>query len=472
MRIALLEALVAGVAVPATNGTNSPLLPYLLSSGLALGLLSGPRAVLAGAAMSTVGLAASRAVAGPSDDLQDFAVVAAQWLLLGLAVGLVATWARRLSSRQEPTDRYAEARLLLQRLRTVTGQLPGGLDAQGTAESLLEAAARLAPNTRSAVLVQTVADGALVPLAVRGTKRVPWRTPLTSPGPLQDAWVGRSSVVDRRKSDKHGRREGSALAVIPLLGSETPFGLLVMESRDLDAFPAETLTEVETAIRPGALQLETALLFDEVRSIATAEERDRLAREMHDGVAQELAFVGYRLDELRLIAAKTDPALAERVVELRKDMTTLISNLRLSITDLKTSVSRDRGLGAALSSYARAVAAGRPLTVHLSLQESPFRLPGDREVALFQMAQIVAQDVRHQGRAEHLWVTLAVDPPSARLVVEHDDNADTGGPDLTEVRAMLERLGGTLSTRRRARGGVVVTAAFEGGDDVDQRPAG
>ena len=47
---------------------------------------------------------------------------------------------------------------------------------------------------------------------------------------------------------------------------------------------------------PAALRLEAALLFDEVRSLATNEERQRLAREIHDGVAQELVMVGYGID--------------------------------------------------------------------------------------------------------------------------------------------------------------------------------
>ena len=47
-----------------------------------------------------------------------------------------------------------------------------------------------------------------------------------------------------------------------------------------------------------ALRLDTALVFDEVRSLATTEERQRLAREIHDGVAQEIASLGYLVDEL------------------------------------------------------------------------------------------------------------------------------------------------------------------------------
>jgi signal transduction histidine kinase len=289
---------------------------------------------------------------------------------------------------------------------------------------------------------------------------------------LRNAWITLQPVIQRRKPDKHGRREGSALAVVPLFGSEAPFGLLVMESRNIDAFTDDQMSAVVLAAARVALRLETALLFDEVRSVATAEERDRLAREIHDGVAQELAFLGYRLDELRLIASKVDADLGTRVSDLRKDITDLISNLRLSITDLKTSVSRDRGLGAALGSYIRAIGTGRPLIVHTSLQESPFRLPPDREVALFQLAQIVAQDVRQSGRAANLWVTLTVDPPSASLVVAHDGAVDGTGPDVADARAALEELGGSLTVVPRKGGGITVRATFEGEDDADQRPAG
>jgi signal transduction histidine kinase len=256
------------------------------------------------------------------------------------------------------------------------------------------------------------------------------------------------------------------------MGSTAPFGLVVLEARDQEALTQAEIEAVASAAVDAALRLETALLFDEVRSVATAEERDRLAREIHDGVAQDLAFLGYQLDELRALASKHDEGLGERVGDLRKEMTELISNLRLSITDLKTSVSADRGLGAALGSYIRAISTGRQLTVHLSLQESAFRLPAEREVALFQIAQIVAQDVRQSGRAGNLWVTLSVDPPSARLQVEHDGEVGDAQHDLTEVGAALERLGGHLAVRPRRGGGVHVEAMFEGDDDDDQRPAG
>ncbi|MCA1710640.1 MAG: histidine kinase [Actinobacteria bacterium] len=462
--IACAETVVAAAAVVTNGGASSPLLPYLLAPGLALGLLAGPFAALQGAVLASLALLVTHVITG-GDTLRELTITGGQWVLLGMAVGLIAAWAGQLAAANQPArDPFLEARALLEQLRTVTRGLPGRLDASGAAEALLAEAARLAPHNRSAVLVQTVAGGALVPIAVQGTKRVPWRAPLTEPGPLRQAWETQQPVVDRREPDAHGRRRGNALAAIPLCGSDAPFGLVVLEALDTTAFAPEEVAAVDRAAGRAAVQLETALLFDEVRSVATAEERDRLAREMHDGVAQDIAFLGYQLDALRLHAAKADPELGERVGELRRSLTSLISDLRLSITDLKTSVGAERGLGAALGAYIRAISTGRQLTVHLSLQESPFRLPSDREVALFQLAQLVAQDVRQKGTAANLWVTLSVDPPSAQLSVEHDGGL-VDRRDLAEVASAVERLGGSVAVRPRAGGGTVVDAVFEGEHD-------
>jgi signal transduction histidine kinase len=193
---------------------------------------------------------------------------------------------------------------------------------------------------------------------------------------------------------------------------------------------------------------------------------------MHDGVAQDLAFLGYRLDSLRTRATQLDPELGASVAELRGEMTELISNLRLSITDLRTSVTSDRGLGAALTSYIRAAGSGRQLTVHLSLKESPFRLPADREVVLFRIAQLVTQDVRETGDADNLWVTLRVDPPSAHLRVEHDGSFDENRHGVAPLLAVMEGHGGTVHVRPRHGGGVLVDALFGGEGDGNPGAAG
>ena len=476
-----IEAAFTGVVVAVGGGASSPMLPYLLAPGLALGLAGTWRQVVLASGWAVAGLAAGRvayelgAAPVPDSMLTRFVVTSGQWVLLGLAFGLIAGWAQRLVVAEPvPTgDRYVEARQLLEQLRGVTRRLPGGLDLSSSAEALLQRCSEVAESNRSAVLVQP-SSGALVPAAVRGTQRVPWRAPLSEPGPLQRAWQSEQPVVDRRRPDVHGRRKGSTLAVLPLSTGDGPFGLLILEAYSESAFDDACLQALRQAAMEGALRLETAMLFEEVRSTVTVEERDRLAREMHDGVAQELAFVGYQLDDLRIRAGKVDPPLSESISEVRRGLTRLISDIRLSITDLKTSIGSDRGVGAAITSYLRAVGSGQKLAVHVTLKESTFRLPGDQEVLLFQIAQAVAQDVRRIGQADNLWVRLDVDPPSARLLVEHDggDGEELGALDLSDFAEHLARLGGTLRVGARRDGGVRVEAVLEGGDSGGQRSAG
>ena len=462
----LTEALFAGLTIAFTDAAESPMLPYLLAPAMATGLAGRGRDVWLVSTAATAGLVIGGVVSEPAS-VKEYTEAGLQWILLGVALGLVAGWAQRLTSEAPvPTyDRFLEARSLLEDLRRVTHRLPGGLDVASSAEALLQRCADLVPSARSAVLVQPPSTGALVPAAVRGTQRVPWRTPLSTPGPLQRAWDGRVPVVDRRDADPHGPRRGSALAVLPVLSAKEPLGLVILESYEEGAFTASELELLIACVADGALRLETAVLFDDVRSAVTVEERGRLAREMHDGVAQELAVVGYQLDALRGRAAKTDPALAEGLTDVRTELTRLISDIRLSITDLKTSVSNDRGLGAALTSYVRAVGSGQQLVVHVSLQESALRLPGEQEVLLFQIAQAVAQDVRRSKQAANLWLLLEVDPPSARLLIEHDLPTDRRSLDLSDFERQLSRFGGTLASGPRdGSSGVRVEALLEGGD--------
>ena len=96
---------------------------------------------------------------------------------------------------------------------------------------------------------------------------------------------------------------------------------------------------------PAALRLEAALLFDEVRSLATNEERQRLAREIHDGVAQELVMVGYGIDNALATSAEDAEETAEELRTLRGEVTRVITELRLSLFELRSEVDRQRRPG-------------------------------------------------------------------------------------------------------------------------------
>lgn len=366
-------------------------------------------------------------------------------------------YVRRPPAAPDPLGhRYAEALALLGQLRTVTRELPGTLDPEYVANAVLDDCAAVVSFSRAAMLVRAGPDQ-LVPLAVRGMRRVPWRHPLTTPGPLNTAWQERRPVLDSRPPDADGRRSGSALLALPMQAGEEMLGLTVLESARPNGLPPAAIAAAEGAVAAGSLRLAAALLFDELRMYAGGEERERLAREMHDGVAQDLASVGFELDALRHRIGSDADAAAADALRLRRRVTEMISDIRLSITDLKSSIGPSRGLGAALTSYARTAATGSGLTVHLTLTESSFRLPTDTEVELLRAAQEVTAGARRQYGADNLWVLLQVDPPSALLRLEHDGAALQPPPeDADQIRQRISRVGGTLRVRRRRPAGVCI----------------
>lgn len=445
------EVIVWAVAVNNTGHDLSPLLPYLLAPVFAGGLLARFAGAAMAAGMAAIGLLVTISI--PQDDIEvkDYSIAAAQWTVIALLGGLVAAWARRLqqAAGDAQTSAYSEAHSLLSQLYTVTRQLPGSLDPRTTAEGLVEAVARTARFSAAAVLIRTDGDR-LTPLAFRGEDRLEWDTELAGENPFADAWDSeemqhRPVVFARGQSPLPPTDPGSSL-VVPIRIGDRITGLLGIETDQVDAYDAETLTEIRELVENAALRLETGVLFDQIRELATTEERRRLAREIHDGIAQELASLGYIIDEISAVADEaSQPDIVEDLTGLRQEMSRIVKELRLSIFDLRSEVDRFGGLGAALSEYLRTIGTTSGFTVHLTLDESSRRLPAETEAELLRIAQEAINNARKHAGADNLWVTCRIHPPDAELVVEDDGaglgpgRADSYGLEIMKERAARTR---------------------------------
>lgn len=440
------EVALACTAVALTGGATSPLLAYLPAPLLAAGLRHGQLCAVVYGGQAAAMLVLGRILIGPgSGSWQAFSAAAAQWVVLSVAVGVLADRIRKFPNqgKAEVDASYEEALLLLGQLRNVTRRLPGSLDPVFVAEAVVESCAELANFQTAAVLVHT-GDERLAPLATRGMQRVPWRHPLTAPGPLRTAWLEAIPVLDVRLADAVGRRAGNALLVLPVTVADQMIGLVVLESPNLEAFPPSVMQALGDTVLRQALRLSTAVVFDEFRTYASMEERERLAREMHDGVGQDLAAIGMELDELRHHLWGHDVAIAH-VSNVRQHVTDMVRDIRLSITELRSGELLSRGLGAALASHLRAAGAGGGFVVHLSLDESTFRLPADTEAELLRITQELTSAARRRFSAENVWVALRVDPPAAVLLLEHDGFDLQDFPENAELlKARVARVGGRL----------------------------
>jgi signal transduction histidine kinase len=469
----LLPAVARGAEVMATaigasvlaveySGTEaSAVLPYLLAPILLTAIAGRLRESMTLLSVAASVLAVAAGVTGALGR-SEFQLSAVEWLTVsGLSAAFVHAVQRLLAAGQTERQPYAEATRLLTQLRTVARQLPGAtLDPRGIAEHVLEEIRAIAPADRAAVLSAS-GGGRLVVLAQQGAERVDWETSLDADSAIAEAWASQQTQVSSRSQARTAPGGDVSTLIMPLLAGVRTIALVALEADRAGAYPWSLVQRVNALAAPAALRLEAALLFDDVRSLATNEERQRLAREIHDGVAQELVMVGYGIDNALATLPDGAAQSAEELRELRAEVTRVITELRLSLFELRTEVDSHGGLAGAIAEYARTVASSAGLRVHYSLEESTARLPAATEAELLRIAQEAITNARKHARAQNLWITCEIDPPYARIEVADDGSGirpprPEGRYGLAIMTERAERIRGQLEITPRDSGGTSV----------------
>ena len=461
------EMLITAFAASTLHDHAGAILAYLPVPVIAAALYEGRRGAAGYLATAATVLALGGAVEGALDE-RAYLLPCLEWLALAAVGAFHAGTLQRVLLARRPDEApppYVEATRLLTQLRSVARQLPGAtLDPGGLAEHLLDEVRGVAPVDRAAVLSGS-GGGRLVVLAQVGVERVDWETELDAETAIADAWATQQSVTTNRSQSRSAAPAGElSTLVLPLIAGVRTVGLVVLETDSAGAYPPWIISRVTAVTGPAALRLEAALLFDEVRSLATTEERQRLAREIHDGVAQELVMVGYGIDNTLAALPDIDAAIGELRV-LRAEVTRVITELRLSLFELRSEVDRYGGLTAAIADYARTVGASAGLRVHLSLDESTARLPAAVEAELLRIAQEAITNARKHAGAENLWVTCAVDPPFAQVEISDDgggigDQRPDGRYGLAIMAERAERIRGRLEITPRVPNGTTVAVVL------------
>lgn len=425
----------AAVSVLTLSLGPEPLAVYLVLPTLVAGVRLGVRAVWVTSATTTAALFLTHAFAmGSHDGLR--AVSLTPWVVVGLGAGLLAAsltrTVRQLASSRAP---YASAQQLLARWDGLVADGKLNLDLSLLCRELRVVACSEVGAGRSAVWVR---DGLGEPSLLAA----------------DSAAGSRAKAVVAHCLDTGVAWSGQGTVTLPLRSGETTFGAVSLE---VDHRPAPAvLASAQTRIDEHAFRLQTAMILDGVRCRATSEERRRLARELHDGVAQRLATVAHLSDE---IAAETpDEGVVALADHLHDEVVKIVEELRSSVLDLHEDESA--GLSAALATHVRGLSRHSPLRVHLSLDERGERLPARTEAEVVRIAREAIGNVTKHARAVNLWVTLATDGYELRLTVADDGvgcaRPRTGHFGLHTMRERAELVGAELGITERQDGGTVV----------------
>jgi signal transduction histidine kinase len=191
----------------------------------------------------------------------------------------------------------------------------------------------------------------------------------------------------------------------------------------------------------------------QAEELATTRERNRLAREIHDGVGHYLTVVKTQLDAAVALLPQQPDRAREVVATAARLSADALDDVRRSVGALRTT-SATTPLPEALATLARN---GQPAP-EVSVEGPARTLPSSVEHALFRAAQEGITNVTRHARARTAWLRLDFRPAGrVRLEVEDDGagaGADArGGVGLTGLRERIELLGGTVETGPRPGGG-------------------
>ncbi len=199
---------------------------------------------------------------------------------------------------------------------------------------------------------------------------------------------------------------------------------------------------------------------------AQAEERNRLAREIHDTLAQDLSAIAFQLEAAEALlsepAQPVDPERARRSVTAALGLTRkALDEARRSVLDLRAAPLEGRTLPEALAALAQESA---PWATFEAVPAKPVKIPPAVEVGLYRIAQEALQNALRHADASRVMLRLETAPDRFRLLIEDDgrgfviEDAAEGRFGLLGMRERARLLGGTLQIESAPGTGTRITA--------------
>ena len=239
---------------------------------------------------------------------------------------------------------------------------------------------------------------------------------------------------------------------VPLISKGEVIGVLDAESDRLDAFDESDIVILQTLANQAAVAIENARLFEQTHQLAAMEERNRLARDLHDAVTQTL-FSSSLLAEALPVLWDKDQAEGRRLLnEIRQLCRGALAEMRTLLMELRPASLVEASLEELLNQLRDSVTGRIGVPVTLTI-EGPYELPPDVHTAFYRIAQEALNNIVKYAQASQVSIALRCIPlgdENERRVELHviDDGVGFDPGDISS-----ERLGiGIMRERARAIG--------------------
>ena len=371
---------------------------------------------------------------------------------------------------------YEETRLRerwLNALRDITNDILSGAEAESMLGDIAEHARALATAEAAAIVTLGSTPGQLVVAAAVGAHASELQgQPVPADGSISGDVIrtGKALVLEDVSADPRAHqptvrlgRHGPALFVPLRVGGRATGTLMVANLKGGRRFDEQALRLVETFADQASVAIEYGRAQADLRRLGLMEERERIAKELHDGIIQSLFAVGMGLQGTALLAGS--PETTTRIEGAVGELDRVIRDLRNYIFGLRPGILADRQLDQALRELGEEIQKRTPARVEVEVDAEVAANVSSRSHQIVQLTREALSNVARHAQARHSMVRLARRGATAVLTIEDDGvgfdmRSDSAGNGLRNMRERAEAMGGSLRVASQAGKGTKLRVTF------------
>jgi nitrate/nitrite-specific signal transduction histidine kinase len=261
---------------------------------------------------------------------------------------------------------------------------------------------------------------------------------------------------DARLSESSLAQNGvRSLAVVPLIHENNTLGVVLVISLNSGQFNGNDLWLLNNMGYQISMAIENARLHEQVREIGIMEERERIAREMHDGIAQVLSYVGTKSQAARqLISTGQVENAKSQLLQLEDVTDDLYGDVREAILGLRSTISLEKNMMSNLKEYISRFGHMSNVKTDLEIRDnSVLSLPSSFQTQIIYIIQEALSNIRKHAKASHAHVQISTRDGQMEVTVSDDGTGfdpshgkQDGWPrfGLQTMKERANSIGGTL----------------------------
>lgn len=233
---------------------------------------------------------------------------------------------------------------------------------------------------------------------------------------------GKATIINDLLGDpQYARSEGSgktrAELAVPIKIGERILGVLDIEEDRVNAFDDLDLFTAQTLADQLAIAVENARLYEQARELATLQERQRLARDLHDAVSQTLFSASLIAEVLPRLWERHPDEARKHLEEIRQLTRGALAEMRTLLLELRPSALVDANLGDLLHQLAESITGRARIPVSVTIEGECPPL-AELKIALYRIAQEALNNVAKHSRSTQAEVNLHCRADKIELIIK------------------------------------------------------